>query len=387
MTAMLLDGAEKDYAWGSPTAIPAFLGRSPDPGRPLAEVWFGAHPTAPSIAHSSEGPIALDRWIEEQGERALGDLLHRRYRGLPFLVKLLAPGRPVSLQVHPGAVMAARGFDREQAAGVPIDSAARTFKDRNHKPEMVYAVTEFEGLVGARTADEAAALLHPLCDPLARRVLNALGKGMSEAMEVILSASPEEVAGLIAEARRCVTSPNDPYALVGELSRWYPRDPGAAASLLLNHVWLRPGEAVFVGAGVPHAYLSGLAVEVMANSDNVFRAGLTQKRVDLEGLMRAVDVRPHPGPLRRERLSSTVARLAPPVDEFALMEVEAGGSGLPIAGPVIAIGIAGSPVLELHDARWPLPPGGALFLGADHPAIRVVGGGRVVLAHCPAAEC
>src|SRR5438270_8330512 len=118
MTAMLLDGAEKEYAWGSPTAIPVFLGRSPSPGRPLAEVWFGAHPTAPSTAHAPEGQVPLDRWIADQGERALGGPVQRRYGGLPFLLKLLAPGRPVSLQVHPDAVMAADGFDREQAEAV-----------------------------------------------------------------------------------------------------------------------------------------------------------------------------------------------------------------------------------------------------------------------------
>jgi mannose-6-phosphate isomerase len=296
----LLDNTVRTYAWGSPTAIPALLGREPT-GEPQAELWMGAHPGAPSRVDRGEGPVPLTTVVAADPVRELGTACVGTFGPeLPFLFKVLAAAAPLSLQVHPDARQAREGYADEEARGVPLDAPHRTYKDDRHKPELLCALTPFEGLCGFRppreTADLLAALdvggLAPYVDILrARPGADAL----REVFTAVLTADRDAVAGTVtaaaASAERLAAAGGAhaaAYAAYAGIARHCPGDPGVLAAMLLHHVRLRPGEALYLGAGVPHAYLDGLGVELMANSDNVLRCGLTPKHVDVPELLRVV---------------------------------------------------------------------------------------------------
>ncbi|MDQ2698549.1 MAG: mannose-6-phosphate isomerase, class I, partial [Actinomycetota bacterium] len=293
-------GVPRGYDWGSTTHIQNLLGLPVD-GRPLAEFWFGAHPTgpsplAPATAETVEAAAiaTLDELIAADPVGTLGGTVAGEFDGrLPFLMKFLAPGRAVSLQVHPTPENAVEGFEREEAAGIPIDAFHRSFKDTNHKPEMVFAITDFEGLVGFRSVDEIVALLGRYAHPLLQRCHRDLAAdqtptGLRECLRALVQLQSPDVEAIVDEARALAAegaADAAPHTTVVELAATYPGDAGAVASVMLNRIAFAAGECVFVSSGTPHAYLSGLAVEIMANSDNVFRAGLTSKYVDVDGLL------------------------------------------------------------------------------------------------------
>ncbi|GAA2220791.1 mannose-6-phosphate isomerase, class I [Micromonospora olivasterospora] len=352
-------GVARHYDWGSPTAIPAFLGDPPDPERPVAEVWFGAHEDAPS-------PVA-------GSDQTLLDVVGNR---LPFLVKLLAPGRSVSLQVHPEPHLAEAGFREDEASGIPRDDPRRRFKDPVHKPEMVFALTPFTGLVGFRPVAECVRDLDRLDADLARRMRAELtgpgpdGDRRRRALQTALDASADEVKGFGGEI---------PW--LADLAEQYPGDPGVAAAVLLRRFVLAPGEAVFVPSGMIHAYSSGLALEVMANSDTVLRAGLTTKLVDVDALMRCVDFDSEAA-VEVSRHHSAGRLYSPAVTEFALLDATAASPEpvpISLAGQQIALCVEGP--VELIDGanRLELGPGQAAYL-ADAKGLSMRGPGRLVLA-------
>ena len=294
-----LDGARQSYDWGSTTAIPEMLGLEPD-GAPWAEQWYGAHPAGPTRLADGRSLAAL---LASDPGRLLGEDVVRRFGPqLPFLLKVIAPDRALSLQVHPSLDQAVRGFERENTAGLAPDSPVRNFKDPNHKPEMVLALTRFEAVAGFRAPRRAAEVLGGLDSPLARRMrrtlrLNPTRFGIRQAFTELVSTDTRpqaaEMAELVAEISRRLAEGRSPSrrvdANVVEMARAFPHDPGIAAALLLNPVTLRRGEALFVPAGSVHAYISGLGVEIMASSDNVLRAGLTTKHVDVPAMLACVD--------------------------------------------------------------------------------------------------
>jgi mannose-6-phosphate isomerase len=299
-----LQNTVRPYAWGSTTALPELLGEQPT-GEPQAELWMGAHPGAPSLVDRGDGPVALSEVIAADPEGELGPAAVAAFGPrLPFLLKLLAADRPLSLQVHPDLAQAGAGFADEEARGVPRDAPHRNYKDDRHKPELLAALTPFEGLCGFRPAAGAAELLTALdVDGLAPYVdiLRASPEeaALREVLTAVLSADREEIAGTVrhaaaAAARLADAAGPEPgryaadYAAYAAVARHYPGDPGLLAAMLLNFVRLKPGEALYLHAGVPHAYLSGLGVEIMANSDNVLRCGLTPKHVDVPELLRVV---------------------------------------------------------------------------------------------------
>ncbi|WP_043472487.1 mannose-6-phosphate isomerase, class I [Kitasatospora sp. MBT66] len=292
----------RPYAWGSVTAIPALTGAAPT-GGPQAELWLGAHPSAPSLLDDGHGPRPLDRLIAEAPEEFLGEATVRRFGPrLPFLFKVLAAERALSLQVHPTRAQAEAGFAAEEALGVPPDAPERVYKDRDHKPELLCALGDFEALCGFRPTAATAALLDRLAVPAlagwvsalrlrpAAEVLPALlrqalgdggdatgGPGSAAVLKEVTAALERLAASDGPDAAAC--------AAYARAARDYPGDPGLLAALLLNHVRLRTGQALHLDAGVPHAYLRGLGVELMANSDNVLRCGLTAKHIDVPGLL------------------------------------------------------------------------------------------------------
>ncbi|MFF3309830.1 mannose-6-phosphate isomerase, class I [Streptomyces sp. NPDC002952] len=315
-----LDNTVRPYAWGSTTAIPRLLGVEPT-GEPQAEMWMGAHPGAPS--RTPRGP--LDRVVEADPERELGPAAVARFGPrLPFLLKLLAAGAPLSLQVHPDLAQAKAGFADEESRGIPVDAGHRNYKDANHKPELICALTEFDGLCGFRAPEAAAELLagldvdslKPYVDLLRAHPEEA---ALREVLTAVLTADREEMAHTVTEAAAACDRLGGSYAPYAAIAHHYPGDPGVIAAMLLNHVRLQPGEALFLGAGVPHAYLEGLGVEIMANSDNVLRCGLTPKHVDVPELLRVVRFEAgDPGVLRPEAAPDGEEVYETPIDEFRL---------------------------------------------------------------------
>lgn len=322
----LLSNTVQPYAWGSRTAIPSLMG-TPPTGRPQAELWMGAHPAAPSRVDRGHGPLPLDRVIGSDPATELGMPTLRRFGPrLPFLLKLLAADAPLSLQVHPDSARAEAGFALENALGVPLDAPHRTYRDPHHKPEMIVALTRFRGLCGFRSVRQCADLLDALAVPALRPHVEVLRTrseetALAEVFTAFLS-PPEGLLGTVTEAVTTAAAHVGPhqkdFLCYAEVARAHPGDPGLLAALMLRRVELRPGEALFLGAGVPHAYLSGLGVEIMANSDNVLRCGLTSKHVDAAELVRVIRFGALPGRVLtpRERAGEEVYPI--PVDDFRL---------------------------------------------------------------------
>ncbi|MET8771746.1 mannose-6-phosphate isomerase, class I [Streptomyces sp. NPDC004658] len=376
-----LDNTIRPYAWGSTTAIPHLLGVEPT-GEPQAEMWMGAHPGAPS--RTARGTLV--DVIEADPERELGTRAVARFGPhLPFLLKILAAGAPLSLQVHPDLKQAEEGYADEERRGIPVDAPYRNYKDANHKPELICALTEFDGLCGFRDPVGAAGLLDglgvdslkPYVDLLHAHPADA---ALREVLTAILSADPEEMAHTVAEATAACTRLGGAYAPYADIAHHYPGDPGVIAAMLLNHVRLQPGEALFLGAGIPHAYLSGLGVEIMANSDNVLRCGLTPKHVDVPELLRVVRFEPSdPGVLRPEASEDGEEVYETPIDEFRLSRyvLPEGGAAHDLTRdtPQILLCTAGTVRAGEHELR----PGQSVFVPAGERA-KISGAGTVFRA-------
>ncbi|WP_330458180.1 mannose-6-phosphate isomerase, class I [Streptomyces sp. NBC_00820] len=376
-----LDNTVRPYAWGSPTAIPHLLGVEPT-GEPQAEMWMGAHPGAPS--RTARGTLV--EVIGADPERELGAGVVAKFGPrLPFLLKILAAGAPLSLQVHPDLEQAGRGYADEERRGIPLDAAHRNYKDPNHKPELICALTEFDGLCGFRDPVQAADLLAGLGVDSLKPYVDLLHAhpeeaALREVLTAILTADPEEMARTVAEATAACTRLGGDYAPYAGLAHHYPGDPGVIAAMLLNHVRLQPGEALFLGAGIPHAYLDGLGVEIMANSDNVLRCGLTPKHVDVPELLRVVRFEAgDPGVLRPEAAPDGEEVYETPIDEFRLSRyvLAEGGSARDLTRdtPQILLCTAGTVRTGDHE----LAPGRSVFVPAGEK-VEVSGTGTIFRA-------
>ncbi|MGW1259945.1 mannose-6-phosphate isomerase, class I [Streptomyces sp. NPDC002513] len=376
-----LDNTIRPYAWGSTTAIPRLLGVEPT-GEPQAEMWMGAHPGAPS--RTPRGP--LNEVIDKSPEQELGARTVAKFGPrLPFLLKILAAGAPLSLQVHPNLEEAKEGYEDEERRGIPLDAPERNYKDANHKPELICALTEFDGLCGFRAPDDAAELLAGLDVGSLKPYVDLLhahpeGAALREVLTAVLSADPEAMAHTVAEAAAACARLGGAYAPYADLAHHYPGDPGVIAAMLLNHVRLQPGEALFLGAGVPHAYLSGLGVEIMANSDNVLRCGLTPKHVDVPELLRVVRFEASdPGVLRPEASPDGEEVYETPIDEFRLSRyvLPEGTAAHELTRPTPQILLCTAGSVRVGDHL--LAPGESVFVPADEPS-EVSGAGTLFRA-------
>lgn len=376
-----LDNTIRPYAWGSTTAIPALLGVEPS-GEPQAEMWMGAHPGAPS--RTPRGTLV--EVIDAAPEKELGPGAVAKFGPrLPFLLKILAAGAPLSLQVHPDLAQAKEGYEDEERRQIPVDAPYRNYKDANHKPELICALTEFDGLCGFRDPLRAADLLDGLGVDSLKPYVDLLhahpeDAALREVLTAILSADPEEMRHTVTEAAAACARLGGEHAPYAEIAHHYPGDPGVIAAMLLNHVRLQPGEALFLGAGIPHAYLNGLGVEIMANSDNVLRCGLTPKHVDVPELLRIVRFEASdPGVLRPEASPDGEEVYETPIDEFRLSRyvLPEGGTthDLTRATPQILLCTAGS----VRAGEYELAPGQSVFVSAGEQA-EVTGAGTIFRA-------
>ncbi|AYY12052.1 mannose-6-phosphate isomerase, class I [Actinobacteria bacterium YIM 96077] len=282
---MILDNPVRSYPWGSPTVIPELLGVEPT-GEPQAELWIGAHPGSPSTV-AGDGRT-LDRYIADDPGYTLGSHTVKRFGlVLPYLLKVLAVEQPLSIQAHPTIEQAKQGYAAEEVSGIPLDSPERSYRDRNHKPEMVVALTDFDALVGFRDPEDTARALRATGKDELRRAaeLVVADNGLRELVRMWLALPEPQIAPFVeavtdAAATEAVRREHEALDVVAGLAETYPGDRGLLLALMLRRISLGPGEAAFVGAGVPHAYLGGTAVEIQASSDNTLRAGLTSKHVD-----------------------------------------------------------------------------------------------------------
>jgi mannose-6-phosphate isomerase len=392
-----IDNVLRPYAWGSTTAIAGLLHR-PESGGPEAELWIGAHPDSPSVATRPDGTtVPLDALIAEDPGHFLGDDSVAAFGPrLPFLTKVLAAAKPLSLQVHPSLEQARAGFARENGEGVPSDAPNRNYRDDNHKPEMIFALTPFDALCGFREpAKSRDVFLHlagclELSGSGVPAVLTDVIDDLSQDDEgaALRSAFERLIAGgdAVAEATKIVVealasgAPMAPYqpelATVLSLNGEYPGDPGVLISLLLNRLSLEPGEAVYLPAGNVHAYLHGMGVEVMASSDNVLRGGLTPKFVDVPELLKTVVFASVGVPMLRAGVSELGQELyQPPFREFQLQRIELLPDGGPVplaqSGAAVVIVTAGSVYLDSPKGDLRLDRGGSAFLPAADAPVNV----------------
>ena len=288
-----LMGRIQHYAWGGRDFIPALLGLAPEPGLTYAEYWLGAHERAPAtVLLTEDEAVPLDRLIAAQPEAVLGRRAAARYGRLPYLFKVLDVARPLSIQVHPTRAQAEVGFEEENRRGIPLDSPQRNYKDRSHKPELMVALSDFWLLHGFLPEERLARLLESVPEFHRLRRVWAQG-GLPALYRRVMGLAPAEVEAilgpLIARLRRSAAADRTPAdAWLLRLAAARRADRGLFSLYFLNLLHLRPGQGIFQAAGVPHAYLQGQNVEVMANSDNVLRGGLTDKHVDVDELLRVV---------------------------------------------------------------------------------------------------
>ncbi|WP_124039924.1 mannose-6-phosphate isomerase, class I [Neoactinobaculum massilliense] len=421
-----LQGRIRPYAWGSPEAIPGLFGYAPAEG-PVAEVWFGAHPdcsaligvgadaplfepaqlypsragtepVTPDAAGSVTGAALLIDYVAAHPTEALGGTVAAERGGaLPYLLKLIAPAQPLSLQVHPSVAQAEAGFAREEAAGIPRTARERSYRDRNHKPELAFALAPFEALAGFRTVHRIAEILGTLHVPVADRLHGLLAEvGVAGIFRHLLSAATRpqasEIAQVVTACERRLARGDSPSPradrIAIDIAGRYPNDPGVIASLLLNPVSLRPGEALFIPEGTVHAYLRGIAVEIMATSDNVLRAGLTAKHIDVPELLRIMDDSAAP-PIRiaPERMSPEVSTFYAPVDEFELSSVVLTDATATVRlrsrGPRTLVCLEGATQVFAGGERVYLNAGQALFIPDADGVAALRGVARVVVATVP----
>ncbi len=375
----------RDYAWGSRGAISALLGR-PATTVLEAELWLGAHPGSPSrIVDPSHtgGATDLAQWIAADPLAALGPEGGDR---LPFLLKVLAADSALSLQAHPNAEQAREGFARENAAGIPLDAPNRNYKDRYPKPEMIYALEDgFEALCGFRPMSEVRDVVEQLATTdltspaqVARWLELCAGESPRPAFEWLISRG-DGVAELV-ERVVATTRGDARFELVQRLAAQHPGDPGILIALMLNRVTLSRGEALYLGAGVIHAYLRGIGVELMTASDNVLRGGLTPKHVDVAELLAIVEFRSSPVPYLVPATTHDAAVFVPGPAGFELT-VLTGAQSLPADRATISLCVHGDFQLsDAHGRTTMLTRGDAIFASPDARILSVEGTGTLFIA-------
>ena len=385
----LLRGAIRTYAWGSRTAIAEFTGRAAPAAHPEAELWFGAHPGDPAVLETPNGPMSLLEVIAADPEGQLGASVAERFGDvLPFLVKVIAAEEPLSLQAHPSAQQAVEGFEREDRLRLPLKSPERNYRDRNHKPELLVALGEFEALVGFRPAARSMALMRALDVPALAPYIALLADqsdaaGLRALFTTWITAPqpnvdeliPEVLDGAVSYIRSGAVEFAAEARTVLDLGERYPGDAGALAAMLLNRVSLKPGEGVFLPAGNLHSYLHGIGMEVMANSDNVLRGGLTPKHVDVPELLRILDFNPVIDPRVHTRREGCELLYETPTVEFAASVLNLDGPYLGHEGPQILVCTEGAVIARAKTGEVALDRGSAAWVAADDGPIQLEASG------------
>ncbi|EPJ0593817.1 mannose-6-phosphate isomerase [Enterobacter roggenkampii] len=376
----------QNYAWGSKTALTDLYGIANPNNLPMAELWMGAHPKSSSKIEDASGQARSLRDVIDADKAALlGDKVAQRFGELPFLFKVLCADQPLSIQVHPNKQASEIGFAKENAAGIPLDAAERNYKDPNHKPELVFALTPFLAMNAFREFSEIISLLQPVAganNAIAHFLENPNAEALSQLFASLLNMQGEEKSHALAVLKAALESQQgEPWETIRLIAQFYPDDSGLFSPLLLNVVKLNPGEAMFLFAETPHAYLQGVALEVMANSDNVLRAGLTPKYIDIPELVANVKFVAKPA---AELLTQPVKNGAEldfpiPVEDFAFSLHDLSQTETTIAQESAAIlfCVEGEATLHKGEQRLVLKPGESAFVAANESPVSVSGTGRM----------
>ena len=324
-----LQGKVQQYAWGGSSYLPQLLSLPNPDGRPFAEFWMGAHDNAPS---ELEG-IALNEYIRKDPGETLGAYTADRFGRLPYLLKILDVKDMLSIQVHPTKRNAELEFAAENKKGVALGAPQRNYKDDNHKPELMVALSEFwllhgfkppEDLVRTLGATPELAFLVPLFEK----------KGYQGLYQVVMEMPQAEVNRVLEPLLKRILPPykegelrrNDEHFWAARAALTYDQpgviDRGIFSIYFFNLLNLHPGEAIFQDAGLPHAYLDGQNVEIMANSDNVLRGGLTPKHVDVPELLKHIRFEPtHARILMEDYGPGRIAVYHTPAPDFELSKI------------------------------------------------------------------
>jgi mannose-6-phosphate isomerase len=325
-----LQGTAQHYAWGGSHFIPALLGIQNVEGKPYAEYWMGAHPSAPGKFETDGEFLSWYDLIQKDPVKYLGEKVYGKFGELPYLFKVLDVKEMLSIQVHPTKKEAAKGFDREEAAGIPINAPHRNYKDRNHKPEVMVALSDFWLLHGFKKEDELKETLQSV--PEFASLIPVFDKegyyGLYKAVMEMPTEQADEILRPIVErelqSNHFRTKPG--YWVKKLYENGFDGrniDRGIFSIYFFNIVELAPGQAIFQGAGVPHAYLEGQNIELMANSDNVLRGGLTPKHIDVPELLKHIVFEGiQPNVLNPAVSDDGEINYPLPVDDFAISAIE-----------------------------------------------------------------
>ncbi|MEE4484384.1 mannose-6-phosphate isomerase [Serratia ficaria] len=376
----------QNYAWGSHDALTRLYGIANPNRQPMAELWMGAHPKSPSRVPGADGGLqSLRDLIDADQPKLLGAEVAGRFGELPFLFKVLCADQPLSIQVHPSKSAAVAGFAKENAAGVPLDAAERNYKDPNHKPELVFALTPFLAMNGFRELADIVALLQPIAGAhhdIAAFLQQPDTAHLASLFASLLAMSGERKSLALGVLKAALNNQQgEPWDTLRFIAGFYPDDSGLFAPLLLNVVRLEPGEAMFLYAETPHAYLKGVALEVMANSDNVLRAGLTPKFIDIPELLANLQFRPQSasGLLTQPERRGDELFFPIPVEDFAfsLHDLSAVPQTLAQNSAAIVFCVDGEATLEKPGQQLVLKPGESCFIGAFESPVSCSGSGRL----------
>lgn len=392
-TIFKLDNVIQNYIWGSKSAIGDLFGIENPTNEPQAEIWMGAHPNGCSkVAKTGQ---LLSELIQSNPTAILGEYTTQRYGELPYLFKVLSAAKPLSVQVHPSREKAQAGFAKENEQGIALDAPNRNYKDANHKPELVYALTFYKAMNGFREIEHIIALfeaanIRSLEDELASLKCTPNAIGLGQFFSDVMTLSGEKKQAALSELKQAVlVTPTtmmarSAFQLVSEFYQDYPDDIGLFSPLLLNVVELAPGEAMFLHAETPHAYVEGTGLEIMANSDNVLRAGLTPKFMDVDELMANTtfeSVLEQDIKLDAYKMGNKIG-FPIPVDDFGFEVMESTDSIVSqyVRGAEIVFCIKGSVLLESGDQSLKLVAGESAFICHDAKVYQYQGNGTLARA-------
>ncbi|MEJ2285317.1 MAG: mannose-6-phosphate isomerase, class I [Desulfobacterales bacterium] len=331
LTIGLMKNTLQKYAWGSTSAIQALLGDTDLAHEPAAELWMGAHPKAPSLVRYKGQWMSLTDLIARQPQAILGSGVAEKFNHqLPYLFKVLAAAKPLSIQAHPGLEQARQGFENENKKGIPLNAAHRNYKDPNHKPECICALSAFWALYGFRKISDILLLMGSTCPVALENELEQLktdsdAGGLKLFFTKLMTMAFKQRKQVIDEVTRQVQQrreENPAYDWTARLAAEYPDDIGLLAPLFLNLIRLNPGQALFLPAGELHAYLEGTGIELMANSDNVLRGGLTPKHIDVAELLKVLNFKPRRVEILQARHKTATEKIyVTPAEEFTLSAI------------------------------------------------------------------
>ncbi len=394
MSLFKLDNVIQNYAWGSKESISHLFGIDNSAHQPQAEIWMGAHPNGCSrVAETGE---LLSDVVSQDKESMFGDYTVMRFGELPYLFKVLAADSPLSIQVHPTKQKAEAGYLRENEQGIDLHAPNRNYKDANHKPELVYALTFYKVMNGFRPIEQILSLFHQLGIKSLEAELSALEDhsnkdGLKAFFCAIMSLDEKRKAAALADLDVALErGPKTALArevldYVVAFKRHYPQDIGLLSPLFLNTVELAPGEAMFLHAETPHAYVQGTALEIMANSDNVLRAGLTPKHIDVAELIDNTSFHStHPDEIKLAPICKEGKLSYPiPVDDFGFDILSCGEQTQQqyLRGAEILFCVEGQVTVTVAGKSLLLKPGESVFITSDSKVYQYQGKGTLARAY------